>query len=132
MHVTVHLLAESGDKKYSEILCLLIKIWISNFKLQIVVSQHNSCGLLTQGKKTPLGRPRQARNGKQGMCRPLGQGFQGTQNPRCHPEVRQHASSRHWGGTMCCKPGWPVCQCKEIKAAERWWYLGFSKHVDQS
>ena len=71
--MTVNTLAESGDKMFSEILCLIIKTYI---KFQTVMSKRSSCGLLTQGKKTPLQGSGQAWDRKQGMNRPLGQGFQ--------------------------------------------------------
>lgn len=47
-------------------------------KFPIVMSNYSSCGLLTQGTKTPLGGSGQVWDGKQGMNRPLGQGSQDT------------------------------------------------------
>lgn len=49
-------------------------------KFQTVISTYNSCGLLTQSKKTLLDKAVQALDKKQGMNRPLDQEFQDIRN----------------------------------------------------
>lgn len=100
------------------------------------MSQHNSCGLLTQGKwAPPPGKPRQGRDGKQGMNRLLGQGFQGTRYPRHPPAVKQYTGSKHGGEPKGCKSGWQACQRNLALhgcVTKQWWCLRLSEHGDRS